>query len=406
MGRSFIGKVTVSAIRELRPGDELRDRELRGFGARCQERAVSYFVQTKIDGRLKRLTIGRHGSPWTPETARTQASKLLLAVKSGQDPARERDERRQRGESFAMVGQQFLELHASKLKPTTSDVYRAMWRNQLEPMFGRKSMDAIGRHDVTKAHAEWGKTPRTANHALSMLSKLMNWAEENDYRKKGSNPCSKIKRYKEVKRQRYLTEAELGRFGEALAEAELDGLNPFVVAALRLLLLTGARLNEILTLRWDYVDVPRMQLRLPDSKTGPKTVLLNAPAIAVLKSLPRMENNPWVLPGHIQGSHLVALEKPWYALRKRAGIPDVRLHDLRHSFASVAVDSGGSLPIIGKLLGHGQAQTTARYAHVGASSAHALANSTGATISAALNGKVKARPSKPLAFLRRRPLKA
>jgi integrase len=403
MGTSFIGKVTVSAVKALKPGDELRDRELRGFGVRCQERAISYFVQAKIDGRLKRLTIGRHGSPWTPETARIQASKLLLAIKSGQDPAQERDERRQRGESFAVVGERFLELHGSKLRATTLEIYRTMWRNQLKPTFGTQPIDAIRHQDVSRAHTAWGKTPRTANHALSMLSKLMNWAEANGYRKKGSNPCGGIKRYKENKRERYLTEAELARLGNALAQAEANGLNPYVIATLRLLLLTGARLNEILTLRWQFVDLVRQQIRLPDSKTGPKTLLLNEPAVAVLRSLPRLENNPWVLPGHIQGSHLVAVEKPWYALRKKAEIPDVRLHDLRHSFASVAVDAGGSLPIIGRLLGHGHTQTTARYAHVGVSPAQALSDRTAAVISAALDRSSS--KAKPLPFLRWRTLR-
>ena len=234
----------------------------------------------------------------------------------------------------------------------------------------------------------------------------MNWAEANGYRKQGSNPCGGIKRYKEIKRERYLTQEELGRLGKALAEAEANSLNPYVIATLRLLLLTGARLNEILTLRWQYVDVARQQIRLPESKTGPKTLLLNDPAVAVLNSLPRLENNPWVLPGHIQGTHLVAVEKPWYALRKKAGIPDVRLHDLRHSFASVAVDAGGSLPIIGRLLGHGHTQTTARYAHVGQSPAQALANITGATIHAALGARTDSNASKPLALFRRRPLRS
>jgi integrase len=146
-------------------------------------------------------------------------------------------------------------LHGAKLKPATLDVYRTLLRNQLAPMFRTRSIEAIGANDVERAHVAWSKTPRTANHALSMLSKLMRWAEDHGYRKVGSNPCGKVKRYPEVKRERYLSVAELERLGQVLAEAQAAGANPFVIAALRLLLLTGARLGEILTLRWEYVDL-------------------------------------------------------------------------------------------------------------------------------------------------------
>ena len=144
----------------------------------------------------------------------------------------------------------------------------------------------------------------------------------------------------------------------------MDDANPFIMAAIRLLVLTGARLNEILTLRWDWVGFDAQCLRLPDSKTGAKTVYLNPPAMKVLAEIPKLEGNPHVICGGKSGAHLINLQKPWRRIRKQAGLDDLRLHDLRHSFASIAVASGMSLPLIGALLGHSQPQTTARYAHL------------------------------------------
>jgi len=166
-----------------------------------------------------------------------------------------------------------------------------------------------------------------------------------------------------------------------LQEAEEQGSeSPYVIAAIRLLLLTGARLSEVLTLEWRYVDLARGLLFLPDSKTGQRPVFLNSGAIEVLQQLPRQPDNPYVIAGAGQGRHLVNLQKPWRRIRARAGIEDVRLHDLRHSFASIAAESGASLPLIGKLLGHTQMQTTQRYAHLVADPVKELSETVGAVL--------------------------
>ncbi|MGD9726415.1 MAG: tyrosine-type recombinase/integrase [Hyphomicrobiaceae bacterium] len=395
MTASLSGKISVASVKSLKPGEELRDTELKGFGCRCQERAASYFVLTRVRGRLSRITIGRHGSPWTPETARREAARILLAVRNGDDPRRQRREEKELGLSFAEVGQRFLDEHGPKLKASTRDVYGSMMRTHLNPRLGKLEISRIGVVDVSKAHASWSATPRGANHALSLLSKVLNWAENQGWREEGSNPCRKVKRYKETKRERYLSGAELARLGQALERAEEDQTaNPYIVAAIRLLILTGARLSEILTLRWEYVDLERRRLRLPDSKTGAKAIVLNRAAMEVLQRLDRIDGNPWVLPGHVRGSHLVNLQKPWRSLRTAAGFDDVRLHDLRHSYASVAVEAGGSLPVIGNLLGHRNAQTTARYAHVANDVADRLAEAAGARITSFWSGPAVA--EKPL----------
>jgi integrase len=149
-------------------------------------------------------------------------------------------------------------------------------------------------------------------------------------------------------------------------------------------MLTGARLSEILTLEWQFVDLERSLLFLPDSKTGEKVITLNSQAVALLKDLPRLANNPFVLPGQRHGQHLINIRLPWLEICKRAKVRNVRIHDLRHSFASVAGASGGSLPLIGKLLGHSQAQTTSRYVHVAGNPVTELAENTGRTIATAL----------------------
>lgn len=379
-------RISLSAVRALLPGEEMRDSELKGFGVRRQNAAITYFVHTRIHGRLKRLTIGRHGSPWTPETARKEAARLLMEIRAGQNPAQARDDRRRVTATFEDVATEFLEIHGVRLKPSTREVYGIIIRVQLVPAFKGRPVADLKVADIARAHYGWRDKPRTANHAIAILSKILSWAEQHGYREPGENPCAKIERYKESKRERYLNEEELTRLGTALAAAEAAGENPWVIGVVRMLVLTGARLSEMLTLKWGYVDVSQRTLRLPDSKTGAKTIYLSPQAIDVLAELPRLDGNPFVFPGHINGRHLVNIQKPWRALRQQAGLDDVRLHDLRHSFASISIEVGGTLPVIGALLGHSQAQTTARYAHVAPHPALRVADAAGARIAQAWSG--------------------
>jgi integrase len=174
-----------------------------------------------------------------------------------------------------------------------------------------------------------------------------------------------------------------------LTEAEKTATEDrFVIGAIRLLLFTGCRLSEILELRWSWVNLERKRLELPDSKTGAKLVFLNEPAIEVLSGLPRLEANPFVVAGAKAGQHLVNLQKPWRRIRKAASLPDLRIHDLRHNYASVAAGLGEGLPMIGKLLGHSQAQTTHRYAHLAADPVIRANERVGAAISLAMTREI------------------
>src|SRR5262245_54396525 len=275
-----------------------------------------------------------------------------------------------------------------KLKASTAREYERTARLYIVPRLGRRPVGELKRQDIAKLHHELASTPYQANRTLALLSKLFVWAEKHGLRTDGSNPCRHVEKYREGRRERFLSQAELARLGDALREAEKDNsCSPWIIAAIRLLTFTGARRNEILTVRWEHVSEEHECLMLPDSKTGRKAIHLNAPALAVLQTIPRLEGNPYVICGEKAGRHLVNLEKPWRRIRKAAKLDDVRLHDLRHSFASVAASGGQSLVVIGKMLGHSQPATTARYAHLADDPVKAASDAVGRHIAAAMGDR-------------------
>jgi integrase len=386
-----MARITKRTVESLQPGDRdvfVWDDELRGFGVRVKPSGVcSYLVQYRnAAGRSRRLTLGTHGR-LTAEEARKLARRALADVDHGADPAEARDAAR-RAPTLADLAARYLDQHATakkKLRSVTED--RRLLAKIILPALGARKVADLSRADVIKLHHGLRGTPYQANRVAALVSKMMNLAEKWGERPDGSNPCRHVEKFKEAKRQRFLSADELARLGEVLAEAERTATeSPAVVAAVLLLTLTGCRLSEILTLRWEHVDLGGACLRLPDSKTGAKTVHLNAPAQTVLAALERDAGSPFVIRGIKPGSHLTDLEKPWRRIRARAGLADVRLHDLRHSFASVAVGLGEGLPMIGKLLGHTQTQTTARYAHLAADPLRAATERVGAALDGMLRG--------------------
>ena len=383
-------RITKRVVDSLGPGSLVWDSDVVGFGVRRQRVAKIYLLKTRIGGRQRWLTIGRHGSPWTPDTARREARRILGDVAGGDDPASARDANQQ-ALSISPLCQKFLEQHADlKLRPRTVVVYRDILARFVIADFGQMRAQDLRRSDVARLHRDLANTPRQANHMLAVVSKLYNWAKIEGYVPSHSeNPARDIEKYRESKRERYLSETELARLGKVLAESETEGTaSPYAIAALRLLIFTGARLSEILTLRWSDIDLERRLLRLPEGKTGPRDVYLSAPALEVLSALPRLSNNPYVIVGGKAGSHIINLRKPWVRMRPRAGLDDVRIHDLRHSYASVGVSGGLSLPIIGKLLGHTQIGTTERYSHLADDPVRAANEAVGRKIDAALKGKI------------------
>jgi integrase len=237
------------------------------------------------------------------------------------------------------------------------------------------------------------KAPGAANRALSVVSAILNWASaEHDDLELPSNPAKRIRRNPERGCERFLTSEEFARLGGTLREGRTI-LDPFAVAAIRLLIFTGARLREILHAKWEHIDFERNILFLSDSKTGRKPIYLSAPALAVLATLPRIQDNPHLIPGRKAGEPRESLDRPWAAIRKAAGLEGVRLHDLRHSFASVGAGASFGLPIIGKLLGHSQAATTHRYAHLDADPVRRAAETIAATIAAAMDSRTANAPT-------------
>ncbi len=393
------GHISKRSVDASQPGVKdayLWDDELAGFGLKVTPAGRKvYVVQYRIGGRkgrVRRVTIGVHGRV-TPDQARMEAKRLLGLVSAGHDPAEEKQQGKNKP-ALDSLFELFFDEHVNvKLKASTASAYHRRYRLYISDSLRRRSAQDIVRSDLARLHVSMRDKPYQANATLAMLSKFFTWCEQHGYRPDGSNPCRHIQKYKERHRERFLSSLELARLGKALAEAETnETTSPYVIAALRLLLLTGARLSEILTLKWSYVDYENNLLRLPDSKTGAKVVYLNAPALQILTDLPRLEDNPHVICGGKVGAHLVNLQKPWRRIREAAGLDDVRIHDLRHSFASVAVGSGQSLPVIGALLGHTQPGTTQRYAHLAADPLRAASDAIGARISHALSNDTKKTP--------------
>ena len=373
---------------EVKPSEYmLWDGELPGFGIRVMPSGRrSYMVQYRAGRRSRRMALGPHGV-LTADQARSMAVQVLAEVRTGSDPAGVRKERRDAA-TVAELAERFDKEHiAVHLKESTAKEYRRNLRRFILPVLGRHRVTDVTRADVAKFFHDLRHIPYQANRNLEIISKMFNLAEMWGLRPDGSNPRRHIRKYPEQKRERFLSAGELRRLGDVLSEMEAERLElPSAIAAVRLLVLTGCRLNEIMKLRWEHVDFPEAALRLPDSKTGAKTVQLGRAAVAVLSGIERCRFNPHVIVGTQPGKSLSDLQPFWQRLRARAGLKDVRLHDLRHTFASVAVASGQGLPMIGKLLGHSQVQTTARYAHLAGDPLQAAANDVSDAVAAGMSG--------------------
>jgi integrase len=363
-------KINKSVVNKVVAGTKdtfIWDTKVTGFGLKVTPAGKRVYILQYRLGRRKapwRYTIGNHGD-LTPDEARIEAERLRGLIAKRINPALDKTAHRQ-AMTIAELGDIFLEEHVkTRRKQRTIAEYERLFQKVIVPKIGRLPVPDITRTDIARLHHSLRSTPAQANRALAVLSKMFNWAELKGYRPDHSNPCRHIERNKEVPRERYLSPAELEALADALRQAETKQLaSPQAIAAVRLLVFTGARLSEILTLKWDHVDFEDTCLRLPDSKSGTKVIHLNTPALEVLKSLSMIEGNPYAIVGQRHGKHLVNLEKPWRKLRSIAGLDDVRLHDLRHSFASFGAGAGMGLPMIGALLGHTQAATTQRYAHL------------------------------------------
>jgi len=386
---SKLTKRTVEAAEVKASEYFLWDDEVPGFGLRVLPSGRKGFVvQYRAGRRPRRISLGP-STVLTCEKARTRAITIIAAVRNGEDPAATRDADRQ-ALTVTELADRFDQEHISvRLKESTAKGYRRMIERVILPALGRHRVTEVTRADIAKLHHDMRHIPYDANRCLEIISKMFNLAEMWGLRSDGTNPRKHIKKYPEEKRERFLSAGELRRVGEVLREMEQEGVELVsAIAAVRLLMLSGCRLGEIMRLKWDYVDFSGRALRLPDSKTGAKVVHLGQTALDVLTAIERIDDNPWVVTGTLPGAPLYDLQPFWQRVRARAGVKDVRIHDLRHTFASTAVAAGQGLPLIGKLLGHTQVQTTARYAHLAADPVRIAANQVSGQIAALLAGRV------------------
>ncbi|WP_374943008.1 tyrosine-type recombinase/integrase [Sphingomonas sp.] len=333
------------------------DTELPGFGLRIHPTGrYHWFVRLRHRGKHRRITLGR-SDELDAALARTQARRLLAEV--ALDGLPQRTVAKSTPELADYVETYWADI-ARYWKPSTAARNRNAWRLDLAAVFGSIRVADIVPADIIRWRDDCaGADEARFNRALPVLASLLKYAEQLHLRRKGSNPCRGTPRYKRQPCERYLSPLEYRRLGVALRDAE--AASPAEVTIIRLLLYTGARVSEVRDLRWEWVRPPH--LALPDSKTGAKIIWLNSQALAILDAVPRRDGCPFVFPNR-SGAAPVKLDNWWNAFRRTCSMPDVRIHDLRHSFASTAIMDNVPLATIGKLLGHLLPETTAKYAHL------------------------------------------
>lgn len=386
-------KRTVDAAKPSAKPFLIFDDEVRGFALRVPTSGKKAFLlRYRFGGADRKLALGHFGSI-TVDKARALALRARATLADGIDPGASR-RKLAASATLASLGERFMREHVmARCKPSTQGEYRRSLDLFINKKLGRRRVAEVTRADISELHQSFAHIPYQANRTLGVLSKMFNLAEVWGLRPDGTNPCRHVKKYREQKRERYLDAEELARLGHALDTATrripdgegryvLGAESEHVIGAFKLLILTGCRLGEIQSLKWEHVRKDRLEL--PDSKTGAKSVTLSAEALQVLQGLPKSSGNPYVIVGESLDKPYADLQQPWHRIRKSAKLEDVRIHDLRHTFASMAVSSGESLFIVGKMLGHTQPQTTARYAHLARAPLQAATSRVAAQLGSAL----------------------
>lgn len=323
--------------------------------------AKTYYLRHRtMDGVQRELKLGTP-SELTPDDARRLARDALAKVREGRDPAAERRQLRD-APTLTDLAARYMERHGRRKRSGFND--EILWRRHLLPALGAIKVARLTREQVREFHVAHDR-PTTANRALEVLSKAMGLAEEWGWRQASTNPCTGIKAHPEQLRRRYMTTDELARLRAALDAWEAPGLPWRFAQLVRLLLLTGARLREVMEARWSWVDWGRRVIEVPadKGKTGAATIQLSDRAVAILRELRHASNSEWIIAGAGDGP-LVGYRGLWLKLLAQAGIEDLRVHDLRHTFASYSLSGGQTLGTVGQLLGHRSTQTTTRYAHL------------------------------------------
>ncbi len=405
-------KITKRSVDSLRP----RDRDyvhwdglLTGFGVRVRATGGKSFVAAyRLGGRntpFRRVTIGAVGTIEVGK-AREEAKRIIGGARLGQDRAAEKA--KQRAEmNVAKVCDLYLAEGCETKKPSTLATDRGRIERHIKPLLGNRLIGEVTRADIerfmrdvakgkTAADVKTGLHGRaiieggkgTATRTVGLLGGIFSFAVSRHMR--SDNPVRGVRRYPDKKGETFLSPADMAKLGEALSASEKSGANPAAIAIIRLLAFTGARKNEIVALRWSEVDLGRGRICLGDSKTGAKAFPIGAPAIEVLAGLARFDHTPFVFPASSGSASFQGTEKVWRKVRVAAGFPSLRLHDLRHSFASAGLARGDTLPIIAAILGHLDVKTTSRYAHLAEDPVRHAADAIARTVQSAFKGKSKA----------------
>ena len=384
MGAVKLSKRTIDALAVARGDKVFWDRDLPGFGIRVHATGRRIYVaQARTPGGLpRRMRLGRF-EDMTAKQARQEAAEIIDRIRRGEDPM---SPPAPAEPTVADLAARYMEAHVEvNCRPLTVETYRRVLKLQILPELGALKLSEVDRSHISALHYGLRDKPAQANKAVGVFSKMFKLAVAWGMTPARPNPCRSVKRYRERSCERFLTADEYARLGRVLVEAESES-TPMAAAAaaIRLLLLTGCRRNEILMLRWDDIDRSAGELRLPDSKTGPRPVPLTPAVERVLAHIPRIEGNPWVIAGRDRSDRLKRVDPYWNKLRERAGLEDVRLHDFRHSFASQALEIGEGLPVIARLLGHRTVMTTVKYAHLARDTERVSAAKVGNSIGADL----------------------
>ena len=437
-------KLTKQYVESLKPGDDYYikwDSKTTGFGVRVSPKGRKTYIlkYRSEDGRQKRPRIGVHGNI-TCQQAREIAEDWHAERAKGGDPADERSELRS-SPTVSELCDRFLNEHVKiHKKPRGIELDEFYIEKYIKPELGTRKAISIDKQDIQQLHFSLRDKQAQANRMLATLSKMFNLAEEWGYRKSNTNPVEGIKKYKEKTRERFLSNEELNALGETLEKAENEGkITQHFAALIRLLLLTGARRGEIMNAKWDWIHWDAGLLMLPDSKTGKKVIHLSESAIEVLNNLERIKGNPYIIVGNDKGQPLKSPKKIWTYIRKRTtvellrndedygplireledatgkvpkyeelcekalekgiinsmdekpvGITDVRMHDLRHTYASICVNQGMTLQMVSKLLGHSSTKMSERYAHLAHDPVKQAATQASDQIDSVINNRRKA----------------
>lgn len=362
-------KLTKTVIDNAQPGEGetwMWDAELPGFGVRIQPSGRKmYAIRYRARGsHVQRKKSFARCSDMPPDRARDLARKMFAQVAEGRDPVAEERKQLADAKTIADMEERYMREHAKPFKKAGSaELDEKNWRLHILPVLGKTQVKEVSKADILSLHGSLSTTPATANQVLALLSKAFNLAEDWEWRDRNTNPCHKVKKYDIVERELILTLAQIRRMDETLtAMVKANEITQAFANLVRLLLLTGCRLREIMHAKREWVDETRRLLLLPDSKVGQRRIALSPQAMAIIMTIPR--NSEWLIPGRVHGKPLITPYRVWDKVKKRAGLPaELRIHDLRHSAGSLGHMAGLSQKEIAIMLGHKQLSTTERYLH-------------------------------------------